>query len=644
MSDQAKSTIGVSYSLSPRCWFHDFPAQAWRSVLQAFSLTTRVGVLVWSIGFSFALLQQAESASDQALSNSSQLVDSEVVEKIDQLLRQHWQEAGVAPSKPAKEGEWARRIFLDLVGRIPTVEELKEFASTKPNERRSALVDRLLSTRYQEERTRWLATEWANLLIGRTGGMNNQSMVHRAGFMQYLREAFNQNRPLDQLIQEMLTATGSVRPEDDDYNGAANYLADKMREQGIEATAKTSQIFLGVSVQCTQCHNHPFNENKQNQFWEMNAFFRQTRTERIDDEDSNRRYARLSDRNYYGEGRSRPAPAELVSIGADRAESYYELRNGKLKVAYPVFLDGTSLVDVFADREAENGKPNSSLASSEERGNSGRLTEVNRREELADLIRTADEFPRALVNREWSRYFGYGFTRPVIDMGEHNPPTHPELLDELANAFVQSEFDLNRLTRWIVMSEAYGLDSRAGRTNEEDDPTLGKPPLFSRFYLRQLSAEQIYESLITATQADRQLSAERRDQARNRWLRQFVTAFGNDENGETTSFDGSIPQALAMMNSDLMRQATSIDWKKYNESNGSEAKSVGFLASISTDQSLSNADKIDRLYLAAVARRPDRTELRVCNQMLAAREGNASEALRDIWWALLNSNEFILQH
>lgn len=637
MLDQAKSTTGV----------FNFPSLRDRFIGgfgKGLPSASGILLLAFSLVIALGLIHKTHAADSQPSLNSSTLLDSEVIEKIDGLLRNHWKEAGVAPSKPAKEGEWARRVYLDLVGRIPSVDELKEFAEAKPRDRRDELIDRLLSSRYQEERSRWLATEWANLLIGRTGGMNNQSLVHRPGFMRYLRETFDLNRPIDQLMQEMVAATGSVRPEDEDHNGAANYLADKMREQGIEATSKTSQIFLGVSVQCTQCHNHPFNENKQNQFWELNAFFRQARIERIEEEDVNRRYARLTDRNYYGEGRNRPAPLELVSMGADRAESYYELRNGKLKVAYPVFLDGTSLLDVFADREADNGSPSSSLASAEERGNSGRLSEVNRREELADLISNSDEFPRAMVNREWSRYFGYGFTRPVIDMGDHNPPTHPELLDELAEAFVQSGFDLNRLTRWIVMSEAYGLDSRAGRSNEEDDPTLGTPPLFSRFYLRQLSAEQIYESLITATQADKQLSEERRDQARNRWLRQFTTAFGNDENGESTSFNGSIPQALAMMNSELIKQATSVEWKKYEDKSKSEGKSSGFLSSIITDQSLNNADRIERLYLAAVARRPDRTELRVCNQMLTARKGDSSEALRDIWWALLNSNEFILQH
>lgn len=584
-------------------------------------------------------ISKTESGATQNEDAQKTISDVEVISRIDQLLEQSWKEASIVPSKPAPDGAWARRIYLDLLGRVPTVDELEKYVKVERKERRQRLVDQLLGSQYSEERARWLATQWANTLIGRTGGTNRRSLAQRPGFMQYLRETFGQNRPMDQLMSELVSATGSVRPEDEDFNPASNFLADKMGEQGVQATAMTSQVFLGVSVQCTQCHNHPFNENKQNQFWEMNAFFRQTRVERVSEEDDNRRFARIVNRNYYGEGRDRPVPAELVSVGADRAESYYELRNGKLKVAYPVFLDGTSLVDVFAEREGTSGEPKLGQTV-RERGNSGRLSQVNRREELANLIAKSDEFPRALVNREWERYFGYGFSRPAEDMGPHNPPSHPELLVELSEAFKGSGFDINRLTRWIVSSKAYGLDSRAKSGNKEDDPSLGVAPMFSRYYLRQLSAEQIYESLITATQADKQLTEARRDQARSRWLRQFTTAFGNDENGEATTFNGSIPQALAMMNSDLMRQATSIS----STQRSGQSDKEGFLASIAKDKSLNNRERIERIYLAAVARKPEKAEIRLCNRLLDARQGNAGEALRDIWWALLNSNEFILQH
>ncbi len=572
----------------------------------------------------------AEAASDPGPA----IIDSEVIASIDEKLRDSWRDQGVVPSKPAPDGAWARRAYLDLIGRVPTIDELAEYAAEPRGSRRPVLVDRLLGESYREERARWQAVEWTNLLIGRTGG-NRRSLATRAPFTQYLREAFAENRPYDQLMRELVTATGSVRPDDEDFNPAANFLADKMGDDGVQATARTSQVFLGVSVQCTQCHNHPFNEGRQNQFWELNAFFRQVRVERVRDDENDRPKARLVERDFYGEGRRRMSLTSLAPGQAEAAETYYELRNGKLKVAYPVFLDGTALADVFEDR-------------GDDHGDSGRVELVNRRQELVNLIAASPEFARSAVNREWGRFFGNGFTRPVEDMGEHNPPSHPELLDALGDAFRESGYDLNRLARWIVLSEAYGLDSRAGRSNADDEPSLGRTPLFSRFYVRQLSAEQIYESLLSATRADEGLSAERRDAARNRWLRQFTTAFGNDENGEATSFNGSIPQALALMNSDLMRKATELKWTKRDTPKSASEytgkRPAGFLASIAADRSLSNADRVEKLYLAALARRPDRKELALCNKLLVAREGKAAEALRDVWWALLNSNEFILQH
>lgn len=593
--------------------------------------------------------------------------DATVVEAINTALSATWRDSGVVASRAAPDGAWARRVYLDLIGRTPTLEELTAFVGESKPSRRAWLVEQLTGSSYREERARWRATEWANLLIGRTGGGRN-SLALREPFEKYLSEAFAENRPADQLMTELVSATGSVRPQDEDFNPAANYLADKMGEGGVQATAKTSQVFLGVSVQCTQCHNHPFNEGRQNQFWELNAFFRQTGIERVRDDEDDRPKARLFDRDFYGEGRGRMASVSLAPGQADAAESYYELRNGKLKVAYPVFLDGTGLAEVFEERGYDYG-------------DSGQLDRVNRRQELAALIADSPEFALATVNREWGRFFGYGFTRPPEDMGAHNPPSNPELLDTLADAFRVSGYDLDRLSRWIVLSDAYGLDSRAGRTNSDDDPTLGKSPLFSRFYLRQLSAEQIYESLISATRADESLSAERRDAARQRWLEQFSTAFGNDENGEATTFNGSIPQALAMMNGDLIRQATSLGWtaaakpgmakemmadtkmskrmmakrmmaerRKSRDPSMSDyekptgKRPAGFLSSIAADASLSNADRVEKLYLTALARKPDRSEIVLCNKLLAAREGDAAEALRDVWWALLNSNEFILQH
>lgn len=528
------------------------------------------------------------------------------VRQINDAIRQGWADHSLAPSAVATDGEWCRRVYLDVIGRVPTVEELKIYLADKSRDKRRKLVDRLLGSEYAEEYTRNWTTIWTNLLIGRTGGTERRSLASREGMQQYLREAFSYNKPYDQMARDLITATGSCRPGDKDFNGAANFLADKMAEGGVQATAKTSQIFLGMAVQCTQCHNHPFNDHKQNQFWELNAFFRQTQVER--EEDGERRnFGRVVNEDFRGE-----------TGDPKRAEIYYELRNGKMKVAYPVFIDGTSLATIFASQGADFG-------------DRGYVKDVNRRDELAKLVLASREFDRAIVNRLWGHFLGYGFTKPVDDIGPHNTPSHPELLDYLGAEFRAANFDLKALVRWIVLSEPYNLSSQIANRNQADDPSLGARPMFSRFYLRQMEAEQLYESLLVATAADSTVKSNERDEMKDRWLKQFNTAFGTDDNQESNTFNGTIPQALTLMNGELMKRAT-----------GNDEGSM--LAHVAGDVKLTNAEKIRYLYLAAFSRPPTKPELSIANELLVARSGNVGAALQDIWWALLNSNEFILIH
>lgn len=548
-------------------------------------------------------------------------------------LRDSWKQNSVRPARRAKDGEWCRRVYQDLVGRIPTVAELESFTATRSPSKDRALVDRLLGGDYAEEYARHWTAVWTNLLIGRTGGTEPRSPTSRPGMIDYLNTSLLENKPYDVLASELIGAVGDARPDMENYNGAVNFLIGKMEEDGVQATAKTARIFLGLAVQCTQCHNHPFNEYKQNQFWELNAFFRQTRrrVERMD-ADNRTRYASLEESDFGGEGRMGRGDdrteiflelrdGQLVDRDAaavHAAPLYYELRNGQVRVAYPVFVDGVSLADKYAENDPEFG-------------NSGRLADVHRRRELIQFVLASELFERAAVNRMWGYFFGHGFTKPVDDMGPHNPPSHPELLAGLAQAFRDSGFDLKGLMRTIVLSEPYRLSSRISSGNEQDNPELGRPPLFSRFYIRQMQAEQLYESLLTATQADATVSAENRQRMKTRWLNQFNTAFGNDEATEATSFNGSIPQALTLMNGDLVKRACRID-------GGS------FLDRVANDPDLSDREKITFLYKAGLSRPPGKDERNVCNQLLQAREGNVPETLQDIWWAILNSNEFILVH
>ncbi|MFM8537935.1 MAG: DUF1549 and DUF1553 domain-containing protein [Planctomycetaceae bacterium] len=533
--------------------------------------------------------------------------DNPTVAFINEKVATGWEERDLKPAKPATDGEWCRRVHLDLIGRIPTIEELQSYVGDSTPMKRAVLVGRLLGDDYVDEYARHWTDVWTTVLIGRD--VENER-VSRPGMRQWLRRALSRNMPYDQFMEELVTATGvnTNRRDVDGFNGATNFLSGKMEEMGVangvQATAKTAQIFLGVQVQCTQCHNHPFNKGKQNQFWELNAFFRQAQALRRFDGTRDVRWIELVDGDFPGEGRD---PQE--------AEIYYELRNGLMKVAYPVFIDGTEI--------SRSGYLPAVLED-------GTAYGVNRRAELAKLIKTSPNFPRAIVNRIWAQFFGYGFTRPVDDFGDHNPPSHPELLDGLAERLQESSFDLKELMRWITLSEAYALSSRTTAGNAKDDPLMGEKPMFSRFYMRQMQAEQLYESLLTATQADRSRTGEDAAKAKDEWLSQFIIAFGTDEGDDATMFNGSIPQVLMMFNGDLVKAATAIG-------------KGGFLEAIATG-GLRDEAKLAKLYEAALARGPTPKELTAAKKLVAGRRGDVAGALQDIWWAVLNSNEFILNH
>ncbi len=543
-----------------------------------------------------ASLVLLQSISAQSAPQRS--AEIEQVYEIDRMIESMWRAYELEPATAAKDYEWCRRVYLDVLGRIPSVDELRAFTGDKSKRKKEKLIDRLLNDEeYTEEFARNWTTLWSNLLIGRTGGNDNNSMINRAGMQKYLRDSFARNKPYDRMVYELVTATGSTDPENENFDGATNFLIDKVNaDNGAQATAATSRIFLGLQVQCTQCHNHPFNEWKQQKYWEMNAFFRQTRARGGRRAVQMGQASELMDVNYQGE-------SNLI----DEADLFYELRNGLVKVAYPVFVDGTSIEK------------------------HGAVSNVNRRQELAKLMLQSDYLDQAIVNRMWGHFLGYGFTKPVDDLGPHNPPSHPQLLDYLSQEFRAADYDLRQLIKWIVLSRPYSLSSRISDGNKSDDPLAGEIPRFSRFYLRQMQAEQLYESLLIATMAHKSAgSYEEQERRKNMWLQQFTRAFGTDEGDETTSFNGTIPQVLMMFNGDLIRQAT-------------DSRSGGFLDWL-FGQNMSGREKIDYLFLAGLSRPATNQEMTMAQQFLAARDGDPVAALQDVWWVVLNSNEFIFNH
>ncbi len=519
------------------------------------------------------------------------ITDAEMVSYINTTLAQSWKENNVQPAVAASDEEWCRRVFLRLLGRIPNVDEVRKFAADRNRDKRERLVAQLMDGElYAEQFTAYWAGVWSNLLIGRTMTRDAEQVASREGLEQYLRQSLQAKKPYYQIVYELLTAEGSAQPGSKDYNGAVNFLVASLGQDATLATARTSRVFLGQQMQCAQCHQHPTNDWGQHQYWALNAFFRQARIEQVAG------VTRLTNEDF----------VERKNITTE-GEVYFELPNGTIRATGPEFIDGTKIAA------------------------SGRLDDVNRRQELARLVITSPQLSPALVNRLWSHYFGFGFTRPVDDIGPSNQPSHPELLAKLSDQFAAHNYDVRKLMKWLVLSDAFSRSSRITANNLADAPEAGSAPLFSHYYTRQLQVEEVYNSLLIAADL-RKKSSNQSELAKARidWLAQFNRPMGTDDSEEETHFNGAMRQSLIMMNGDLMRKAVS-------SGEGSLLKHLQ-LSNLKPDE------KVEHLFLAALSRQPNKRELEAVKQLSAQHRDHPAAVLEDIWWALLNSNEFILDH
>lgn len=543
--------------------------------------------------------------------------DAEIVARINELIRAGWSDNEVKPSPRATDEEFARRTTLDILGHIPDYHKLMVFLEDESLGKREQLVNDLLDN---DAYIRNWTGIWGNLLVGRA---NNRG-GGRAALDRWLRQAFYTNMPYDKFVRELILAQGNSQE-----NGAVVFLASHLNDGAIPATSITSKLFLGRQVQCTQCHDHPFNDWKQSQFWGMNAFFRGTRRQ-----GNAMNGVTLTDS---------PAPETID----------FERRNGLMVTTMRTFFDGTSgdeaefkvTIDPF-----KNVK--------------GRNTETTPRQLLAEFMLDPKKpyIAETQVNRMWDHFFGFGFTKPIDDMGPHNTPSHPELVAYLAKQFQEAGYDNKRLVRWITNSEAYNLTSQSIEENEYDNPVAGNMPLFTKMYPKQFRAEQLYDSLLIATAANEvNRNAEQAEAQRQTWLRQFVQTFGTDENDESSSFNGTIPQALLLMNGQLMQNALSggrgsliarvlastdgrLSDKEAPPPKSARAQQLAQLRAAKA-RGKNVAAKIETLFLVALSRKPSEAEMAAFNEVYQTSDyRDATQGLQDVFWAVLNSNEFIINH
>jgi hypothetical protein len=384
---------------------------------------------------------------------------------VNDILSRSWKDNNLRPAPRTADAEFLRRVTLDVLGRIPTPEEVRAFRREQRADKRLRLIDRLLQSR--EYAAHW-AEVWTDWLLPARSDPGQREQLGA-----WLRKHLAGDGSYKDLAVKLLSATG--RPAD---NAAVlftlAYLGrpvpeKRWAEEGqfdmVPLTGRVGRLFIATDLHCVQCHDHPFTpELRQTTFWGMNAFFRQAE--------------RAGDRPADFLLRDNP---ELNKAGVVT----YERRNGRVDTTPPAFLDGTGIL-------AREKRP--------------------RREIVALFVTGHPNFSRAMVNRLWAHFFGRDLTQTgeVDDFGEHNPVVQPELLERLARDFTAAGHDPRKLIRWLCASDAYQL--RAGPASPDTSP------FFSTMTVKRLGHRERLNALLTALRADVTLTEKQRDRLRADWL------------------------------------------------------------------------------------------------------------------------------
>ena len=409
------------------------------------------------------------------------------------------QKAVAAP--PASDGEFARRVYLDLGGRIPRVSEVRAFLDDTRPDKRARLVEKLLAgANYINHFT----NTYRALLLPNNN--NPQVQFFSTQIEAWVRTRIRDNVPYDKMVRELLTtnlrgtraAFQGVTPTD--QGAYAYFQANEMKAENIAAA--TSRLFLGVKIECAQCHDHPFAKWSRKQFWEYTAFF-----------------AGIKQQN----------PEAGVFGGAIDDPKVREIAIGDTgKKAKARFLDDTEPEWQAEDRS---------------------------RTVLAEWMTKGDNpfFARAAANRMWEHFFGIGLVDPVDDFREENPASHPALVDDLARALVENKFDMQFLIRAITASKTYQ------RTSQLDDKSQYDLRLFARVPIKGMSPEQIFDSLATAVgyRGDARGNQFNGFGQANTPRGEILSRFTNPVD-RRTEYQTSILQALALMNGKFVADATSL--------------------------------------------------------------------------------------
>jgi len=506
-------------------------------------------------------------ADTSHLPEASNPVDAAVIDKLRIL--------GIPPSPLVDDATFLRRVSLDITGKLPAEEQVVSFVADQRKDKRAHLVDELLeSTAYAD----LFANKWNFIL------RNNKDRGEDASgtwlFHHWIWQSLYDNKPYDQFVEEILTATG-----DPLINPAVTWYRDvDSTEEQVEDTA---QLFLGIRIQCARCHHHPFEVWSQDDYYSLAAYFSRIGKKGIPNASPNQRDRRV-----------------FHNFGVASARNP---RSGRtLKPSAPGEYR-TTAIDA----------------------------ETDPRGELVDWMRDPDNpmFAPALVNRYWKHFFSRAIVEPEDDMRATNPPSNPELLQTLADSFVESGFDLKQLIRDICLSETYQRQSVPNEWNETDRQN------YSRYYARRLSAEVLYDAFhgVNGTKPDfggmpKGMAA--MQLADSTLAPYFLQVFGQPK-GDTAcecerSVDANLAQSLHLLNGKPVQETI--------------ARDDAIAATLAADAKRPADEKLRSLYLRVFSREPTSSEQEIGLAYLDKHADNPRRAWEDLVWTLINTKEFQFNH
>jgi hypothetical protein len=504
---------------------------------------------------------------------------------IDSYLERRWKELGVQPGPVAEDAIFLRRLSLDLTGRIPKLLEIFDFTD-KTNTRADKHWNAAEAYLNTENSTRHFANFWRTAIIGRSS--NQQFQFFYPQFEQWLDDRIRKNTPLDQMTTQILTVQngnqnvqfgGGGFGMQGNLSPAAFIAVNEGKAENIAGAS--ARVFMGVKIECAQCHKHPFAKWTKEQFWEYAAFF------------------------------SGPNAFRQQQPGKQKGPNFIAGREIPIpetdKVVKAKFLDG---------KEPKWGSFSDS------------------RKVLAEWVTSKENpyFARAMADHLWSYFFGVSLLEPILEPNDDSPVTHPELMDKLAAELVKHKFDQKFLIRAFVHTKAYRRSSGGPELATKEDYHL-----FLRMPIRALTPEQIYDSLDMATR-DKEPQTPTYDPrfagnpfAMNNTPRgQFLNKFGTQDRRYDPQT--SILQALFMMNGKFINERT-------------KAAGNDNIASLVKDPRPTEKKLNSMFYLTLSRRaRPDEVQRLVPYLESGGFSHNVERAYEDVYWALLNSPEFLLNH